>query len=477
VLPTGQETAIEPARRFDDVEQMDGQRRRCDGFQRGQVTLWARCWMRTAYKGRVTDSSIPVLIIPHRDGETMARRFYTRDDLERVKQSVDALRDELEPARKHPGRGERLNYVCPACGRDGKVRVFVGNKDGAAVWSCIHASCGRAGNIVDLYMIRDGLTAGEATTAVCDKWADRLGRPATASSGQRSRPQAARRPGAVLPAGEPAAASRASTSSTSTASSSITATVASLDDDLRRERQRYCIAAAARLWDASGKRARDYLHGRGFTDDTLQRFHVGYDAQCKVGGSLKYGRASIVIPYSRRLDYYAARFLKPIVGQDGDVTKCLNCPGSEPVFNAAALWAGYDAVVVVEGWADALSIAQAAATISTATVGAISINGAMNHGRVLDLLASRPTQARLLLALDDDGSGQDGARVLSEKLDSIGQRHELINSAAVWGVWMTDDGHKCKDANDLLQHYGNDGLAVSIETMLDEPAVRLYASR
>lgn len=401
----------------------------------------------------------------------MAKRYYTHDDLERVKCSLDALHAELVPA-KHPGRGDKRNYVCPACGRDGKVRVYRGNKDGAAIWSCVHATCRKAGNIVDLYMIRDGLSRGEATTAACDRWADFLGRPAAASSGSRRQ-----RPGAAaLPAGEPAADVCGLDDSTGAASNRITAS-STPQDDRRHDRQRYCLAAAARLWDASGQRARDYLHGRGFSDDTLRRFHIGYDAQCRVGGSLKYGRAAVVVPYSRRLDYFAARFLKPIVDADGKETKCLNCPGDEPVFNAAALWAGYDAVVVVEGWADALSISQAAATISTATVGAISINGAMNHGRLLDLLASRPTQARLLLALDDDESGQAGARVLSQKLDGIGQRHELIDGSIVYGQWEKDDGHGCKDANDVLKFHGDDMLAVSIETMLDEPAARLHASR
>ena len=223
--------AIEPAPRLDDVEGGQGQRRRCGGFQCGQVTLLDVGGVQRARNGKF---SLPFLIIPYqddammggrlsssssspthyRDGETMARRFYSRDDLERVKQSLDALHAELQPARK-PGRGDRRCYVCPACGRDGKVRVYRGNVDGAAVWSCVHASCRRAGNIVDLYMIRDGLTAGDATTAVCDRWADELGRPATASSGQRSRLQDERRPGAVvLPADEPAAASRLSTSST-----------------------------------------------------------------------------------------------------------------------------------------------------------------------------------------------------------------------------------------------------------------------
>jgi len=377
----------------------------------------------------------------------MARRFYSDDDLQAVKQSLDALEMELQPAT-HVRRDGSRRFVCPKCRRDGKVKVYVGKIDGSAVWSCV--ACGAAGNIMSLYMDR-GMDRGQAVIAVMDRWADVV----AARTGDSSQ-KGSRRPGS-------------STSTISILGDKPAAAASTMDDERRRQAsRRYCISAAARLWDASGKSARDYLHGRGFSDETLKRFRLGYDPQCRAGGSLKYGRAAVVVPYSRKLEYYVVRFLRPIVDRTtGKEIKCLNMPGREPVFNARALWA-YDAVIVVEGWADALSIAQAASRITSARVGAISINGASNQRQLVDLLTDNQTSSRLLIALDADASGQDGALLLSRRLDEIGQDHELISGSAVWAVW---DG--CKDANDVLAKYGEDSLAGSLEVMLNDTAVRM----
>ena len=391
----------------------------------------------------------------------MAKRFYDADDLRRVKCSLSALHAELVPARRS-GSGDRRIYVCPACGREGKCRVYVGTKDGSAVWSCVQ--CKRAGNIVDLFMVRDGLTRGEATTAVCDKWADALGSHSTVT---RSPARSDRRPEAQddLSEGTPVARLPETLDEITTPTK--------ITDDRRREIRQYCLQAAARLWDESGRSGRDYLHMRGLDDNTIKRFRLGYDSQCRVGGSLKFGRAGIVIPYSPQLDYFAVRFIRPISGADGKFVKSMKPPveyaGDEPLFNQGALWAGYDAVVVTEGWLDAISIAQVATTITAAKVGAVALGGADAHSKLVNALLSKPTTARLLVAMDDDDHGRAGARALSQKLDAIGQKHEVIDGSIVWGGWELPDGTPCKDANDALMSDWNDlwWLYSSILVMLE----------
>ena len=203
--------------------------------------------------------------------------------------------------------------------------------------------------------------------------------------------------------------------------------------------------------------------GRGFTLETMQRFAVGYDAKSMrpaVGGTLPYGRPGVIIPYSRRLVYYQARFLKPMQGQD-DETKAMKptaaMAGPEPLFNPGALYA-YDAVVVTEGPFDAMSIAQGAAMMDGVKVGAVALNGAHAHNALLDALKVMPTAARLIIALDADEAGQAGAAELSMKLDTIGQAHEVIAGADVWGGF--------KDANELLQ-YDATLMADAIRFMLE----------
>ena len=369
----------------------------------------------------------------------MARRFYSREELEAVKRDEWALRSELEPA-KHPGTGDRCKYVCPSCHRDGTCRVYRGN---TAVWSCV--ACEDAGNIVDLYVKRDGMSAGDACLAVCERYAHGGQITPVKSDDLKVKKQS-----------EPA-----------------------ISVSFARQSYEYCKRCAEKLWDGSkqSQKALDYLHERGYDDALIKRLRFGFDDKAmkknRPGGFLPFGVMAVIIPYGRSMPYYVARLLptkKPWLDADGKPIRMLNPRGGdgveEPVYNSAALWAGYDVVFVVEGALDAAAITQAAATISTAKVGAVSINGAHNHGLILRLLTENHSGCRLMITLDSDDAGITGAMNLSHALTQIEQRHELIDTTKVWPM-MDSDGHGCKDAGDVLRYYGVDGLAVAIEMVID----------
>ena len=202
-----------------------------------------------------------------------------------------------------------------------------------------------------------------------------------------------------------------------------------------------------------------YMHMRGFTLDTLRRFGVGFDAKTRVHGSLKYPRQAVIYPYSRRLDYYGARFLNPITTGDGSI-KAMKPPtdkaGNEPIFNGAALY-GCEAVFICEGAFDAMAIMQAAADM--ATVGAVALGGT-GGGRLLDMLTEKPTGAKLFIALDNDDAGRAGAAALAAKLDTLGMNHVVIDSAAAFAG--------LKDAAELQ--------AVEADVMRDAVQFMLYDS-
>ena len=216
-------------------------------------------------------------------------------------------------------------------------------------------------------------------------------------------------------------------------------------------------AAAENLPGSPGE---EYMRGRGFTAETLRRFRVGFDARAKIHGVLPYGRAAVVYPYSRQLDYYAARFLKPMTSADGSVVKAMmpdkDIAGEEPLFNAAALYS-CEAVVICEGPFDCMAIAQGAAQIG-ANVGAVALCGTACD-KLIRQLSARPTAARLLIALDNDEAGRTGAVRAAEKLDAIGQRFELLDSNALYGG--------ANDAGEVLQTFGTDGAVAIIDTMND----------
>lgn len=362
----------------------------------------------------------------------MALRYYDRNELEQVKQSPDILRAELIPSKV------KGKYICPDCGKD-CVSVWA-NVGKAAGWQCW--KCGAHGNVIDVFMLRDGLTARDAMVAVCDRWADSLRGYISSSS---------------------------SSSAIQIPSSTVTASDSGGIDAVTAERRRaYCEAAAQRLWRPEGVKGLQYLHDRGFDDDVLRQFCIGYDAACTVDGVLRYGRPSIVIPYSAIFkDYFVARFIQPMVDAASRETKCLGCKGTgeKHVFNVGAIWSKkYDAVIVCEGWADALSIIQAARTISTARVSAIATGGAMLHSGLIDALRDRLASPRLIVAMDADAAGQEGARSLSKALAAVGQVCEIVDGR----LWHIDDD--CKDANDVLKRYGVEAVAAGIEAMLDRSA-------
>lgn len=356
----------------------------------------------------------------------MGRSYFDRDQLDALKQDDRRLRDEFGEAR---GAGKSTRYRCPfgGCGGKYSVSVFRG-RDGAAMFHCY--GCGASGTIIDLLQLRDGLNVYEAMQQLIG-----------ADGSPRRRPDGDLQPRDVT----------------------------QIQERWRADCRAYCEAAAAQLWNPAGRPGLEYLHGRGFDDDTLRRFRVGFDARATGHGAIKYGAAAVILPYSRRLDYYCGRLLRPRTIGD-KVLKSIQPArdrtglDGEPLFNAAALRAS-DVVLIVEGQLDALAIAQASTTISGPKIAAVALNGASSHraliAELLEEQLERPAAARLLIALDDDDTGLAESAKLSAKLTAIGQQHEVIS-----GIWTAHgDGTTTKDAADVLQIGGTAALAAAVLTV------------
>ena len=93
---------------------------------------------------------------------TTGRTIDTMADLQEMRRHIV---DELTPARNWKARGNGADgYVCPLCGSGGRGTR---DSDGALSvkgdgvhWHCF--SCDQGGDIYDLFMLRDNLTASEA---------------------------------------------------------------------------------------------------------------------------------------------------------------------------------------------------------------------------------------------------------------------------------------------------------------------------
>lgn len=171
-----------------------------------------------------------------------------------------------------------------------------------------------------------------------------------------------------------------------------------------------------------GSRGYEYLIGRGFTADTIDRSLLGYDS----------AKDLITIPYNKSYTYYATRSIE---GKQYDKPP-RETAGEEPLFNGGALGTN-NYCFICESQVDAISIMQAGGT-------AIAVGGT-GAQKLLKACESRKPQHCLILCFDNDKRGQDGQREAAERLEENG-------IAFIEAHFNLDQyGQPQKDANDLLR--------------------------
>ncbi len=169
----------------------------------------------------------------------------------------------------------------------------------------------------------------------------------------------------------------------------------------------------------------DYLKSRGFDDDVIRRFGLGYDEDKKV----------IVIPYDAAGNYYLTRkvdfkkFDKPKADEAGE----------EPVYNKSAL---YDSkpCFITESPLDAISIIVA----GSGTCGAVALGGT-GHGKLIKQIKQKVSTATLILSLDHDEPGVKATKSLAEELEQL--KIPFLIASYTLDAYLGDK----KDGNDLFR--------------------------
>ena len=338
----------------------------------------------------------------------MSRAFYS--DEEKRAASAAALPHVLQ--QKKPGS---KYWTCPICNHETVYNpgLLPDAGRGFGKWHCVR--CGESGDAANVIAIKDGVPVGDAFRRVMAGYGG--GNPAICERSVRQR--------------EPA----------------ISADMA----EVSAGQCRRCMAALP------GSAGEAYLHGRGFDDVTIRSARLGYTQKC--GGG-------VVIPYSRSLSYFAVRLLKPFRGDNGRLVKMLVPPtveaGPEPLYNAAALTCA--TCFAVEGAFDALSIIQAARNGGLSDVNALATCGAVASDKLVQTISAAVAIGacgRVYVAGDNDDAGRNGADSLCAKLAEIpGADFVLVDSDMLFSG--------CKDANECLQRFGNDGLLDGLKTVLND---------
>ena len=359
-------------------------------------------------------------------------------DRETARQTIRSMiscKDYLEKSPKG-------NYCCPFCGsgtgpnRSGALQYY----ENTNTWHCF--SCDRSGDVIDLEQQKTGADYNEALSLLADSLGIAVDscRPGGGALGwndaiendgysQAARTAAAQRdfsdqtkPAQNQPKTERPAAAQADQAAADPA-----------EQGQQADYTEYYKVCRRRLKDPA---ALAYLESRGISQATAAAYWLGFDpaadpasAPGAIGDERKAHPAPrLILPtgpghyVARRIDG-AAEFAK------------LNPAGSKPgLFNTRIL-KGQEtpaAIFVTEGIFDALAIIEAGAP-------AIALNSTSNAEAFIKKLEARPTEATLILCLDNDGAGSKATETIK-----AGLRRLNI------GFITADICGACKDPNEAL---------------------------
>ena len=186
--------------------------------------------------------------------------------------------------------------------------------------------------------------------------------------------------------------------------------------------------------------ALEYLHKRGISDESIDRFNLGYCA------AWKHSKAGEQVPPTKRIiiprtkgTYTARRIDKPANDIEANYTKQVQ-GRQKDLFNLEAL-DGATTPIVCEGELDAISLYQAGAA------SVVAIGTTTNTGTILEEAKKHP-QAVYILALDndtkEDGSnpGREAQFKLAEDMTAAGLAVLNLDPAKIY--------REAKDANEAF---------------------------
>lgn len=273
----------------------------------------------------------------------------------------------LQPAKV------KNTYICPLCrngtGSTGDGMRIDPHGNGKQL-KCF--KCGFYGDIVDLYQQEHNCTAGDAFTALRDRFNITIDAEATRT------PTEPRKAEQYI-------------STTTTENAPETAT----------ERPEFTDYLNECYTHRNDPAAVKYLSFRGISQETATAYKLGYDPR----------KGLLIIPASRH--FYAARYINPEAKQRYDNPK----GAKTELFNAQAIYnADGRPVFIVEGAFDALSIIEAGGQ-------AVALNSTSNYNKVLEMVTKKATKNTLILCLDNDEAGAKATPELARGLQELNISH------------------------------------------------------
>ena len=269
----------------------------------------------------------------------------------------------LQPAKV------KNTYICPLCGNgtgstgDG---MRIDPHGTGQQLKCF--KCGFYGDIVDLYQQEHNCTAGDAFTALRDRFNITIDAEATRTPTEPRKVE-----------------------------QYISTTTAENAPETATERPDYAAYLNECYTHRNDPAAVQYLSFRGISQDTATAYKLGYDTRT----------GFLIVPTSRY--YYVARNTNPKAEN-----RYNNPKGAKiELFNAQAIYNEESRpVFIVEGAFDALSIIEAGGL-------ATALNSTSNYKKVLDMVKKQTTKSTLILCLDNDAAGAKATAELETGLKEL----------------------------------------------------------
>lgn len=205
------------------------------------------------------------------------------------------------------------------------------------------------------------------------------------------------------------------------------------------------------LWhEEVGKQAREYLHGRGLTDDTIKFFGLGYVAEDTYDDPTKwnlnpadvekvYIPKGILIPYLFKDEVWKIRVRRIEENIPKDKRYRMISGSSNGLFNADSIISG-EPVALYEGEIDAMSGAQETehAVVCVAT-------GSTSHARITKWAMLLARASHVLRVFDPDKAGSEADQYWASRLQHSSNlamvpgyhdTNEMLVKGVNVGVWL-----------------------------------------
>lgn len=161
----------------------------------------------------------------------------------------------------------------------------------------------------------------------------------------------------------------------------------------------------------------DYLDKRGISKETQEKFGVGYCPAWQSPAALRKGynpapTPRVIIPTST--SSYIARDIRPSDKLNEQERKYIKMKeGKSGLFNTNAFKEYKENVFIVEGEIDAMSVAECG-------YGAVALGSTSNYRKLIEFIKDNKPSQNLIIALDNDKSGEETSNKLLDELKSLG---------------------------------------------------------